>query len=340
MLILILLLSGCATIIRLDEPDSSQFNKMYSNVNYTLNGIDVKNVGELYIYADGSTTWAKANKPIEDYYYESLSTTLRAIGLREISNSNIEITAEIIDVSLSWNSGINVPVEGKIEVKLSIEDTKVGSVTYTDTFFNSFEKIAWGGGLPAYGMANDVIEEAISQQMQDIVNTIDFSKILSFQADETDAASEPEIKESGSIKPASRLIDRNNLPIVTVFDFEYEGISENEANFLVDFLGGALFDTGNYRIIDRTQREAILSEIEFSLSGCTDETCQLEAGKLLAADYMVVGSLGKVGSRFVINAKLIDVESGETVLSARDIYSDVDSMLDGCDELAIELSVY
>ncbi len=65
----------------------------------------------------------------------------------------------------------------------------------------------------------------------------------------------------------------------------------------------------------------------------------MEIGKLLAADYLVIGSLGKLGSRFIINAKLIDIELGETVLSAREIYPNVDAMIDGCDEFAVRLSV-
>ncbi|MCD6397927.1 MAG: hypothetical protein J7L71_10350 [Spirochaetaceae bacterium] len=71
--------------------------------------------------------------------------------------------------------------------------------------------------------------------------------------------------------------------------------------------------------------------------GCTDEECQLEVGKLLAADYMVVGNLGKIGTRYAMSARLIDVETGETVLSVRDIYSNMDSMLDGCSDITNKL---
>ena len=146
--------------------------------------------------------------------------------------------------------------------------------------------------------------------------------------------------ETGSADASVSSVSRSGKkvqPIVTVFDFSFEGVSEKESQMLVDFLSGALFDTKAYRIIDRNQREAILSEIEFSLSGCIDESCQLEAGKLLAADYMVVGSLGKLGTRYVINAKLVEIETGETLLSARNAFDNVDGMLDGTSDIAKKL---
>ncbi|MBN1647178.1 MAG: hypothetical protein JW874_04025 [Spirochaetales bacterium] len=131
--------------------------------------------------------------------------------------------------------------------------------------------------------------------------------------------------------------ERIGLPVITVFDFAFEGISKMEAEVLVDMLSGALLNTGKFRIIDRTQRQVLLDEIEFSLSGCTDESCQLEVGKLLSADYMVIGGLGKVGTRFVINTKLIEIESGETRATVQNLYANVDAMLDGCAVLVNKL---
>ena len=67
----------------------------------------------------------------------------------------------------------------------------------------------------------------------------------------------------------------NDKPLLTVLDFIGSNVSEQERQVLVDFISSHVVSSGKYRVIDRMQRDAILKEIEFSYSGCTDESCQL-----------------------------------------------------------------
>ena len=89
------------------------------------------------------------------------------------------------------------------------------------------------------------------------------------------------------------------------------------------------FNTKEFDVLDRSQRDNILKEIEFSLSDCADESCQLEAGRMLTADIIIVGSIGKVGTRLALNVQLIDVETGATKSSAANIYASMDALVDG-----------
>ena len=63
---------------------------------------------------------------------------------------------------------------------------------------------------------------------------------------------------------------------LAVLDFTTEAVSATEMNAIVEFLSAELFNTRKYIVIDVSQRENILTEMEFSMSGCTDETCALE----------------------------------------------------------------
>ncbi len=85
------------------------------------------------------------------------------------------------------------------------------------------------------------------------------------------------------------------------------------------------------------QRDNILEELQFSGSGCTDESCQLEIGKMLQANKMIVGSMGAVGNLQILNVKLVDVETGETLKSASKEYANMDEMLLGSTQLVNEL---
>ena len=99
---------------------------------------------------------------------------------------------------------------------------------------------------------------------------------------------------------------QENLPVIASLDFELNGVSESEAVIILDFITADLAESGKYRIIDRSQRENIMSEIALSMSGCTDLSCQLEIGKMLSADQLLVGSIGHVGDRNIINLKIRD----------------------------------
>lgn len=162
---------------------------------------------------------------------------------------------------------------------------------------------------------------------------------LGLSAPETPAADAAPVQPQApaAASPGSE-VDRSTLPILTVFDFAVQGMSEQESMFIVDILSSALFDTRQYRILDRNQRNKILEEVEFSLSGCTDEECQLEVGQMLAADKIVTGSLGTIGNRYAINIKLIDVASGETISTAYSIYENLDALVDDCTTLAFQLA--
>ena len=128
-----------------------------------------------------------------------------------------------------------------------------------------------------------------------------------------------------------------SIPTISVLDFAVSNISDEESLVLTDYLSSVIHQSGLYRVIDRSQRETILKELQFSLSGCADESCQLEAGRLLQARYIIVGSVGSLGSRFFLNMKLIDVETGETLNTSSNKYNSVDLMIDDSEALALNL---
>jgi len=124
--------------------------------------------------------------------------------------------------------------------------------------------------------------------------------------------------------------------IISVLDFKTSGISKAEVEVFVDYLCAHIVRTGRYRLIDKMQREALLREMEFSYEECTDESCQLQIGKLLAANRIVVGSIGRVGERYLLTIKLIDVQTGEAVKTGSEKYGDLNQLIDDSERLATE----
>lgn len=126
--------------------------------------------------------------------------------------------------------------------------------------------------------------------------------------------------------------------IITVLDFKTDSFSKQEMTSIISLLSSALFKTGKFTVIDVTERDNLLKELEFSVSDCSDESCQLEIGKMLAAEMIVVGSLSQVGSKTILTSKILETGTGRTLHTADGIYDDVDLLVDDIFGFAQELA--
>lgn len=74
----------------------------------------------------------------------------------------------------------------------------------------------------------------------------------------------------------------------------------------------------------------ILKAQDFNLSDqCNSAECAVQVGQLLGVTQMIAGDLGKLGSTYTIDLRLIDVESGKILQSkTQDYKGEIDGMLD------------
>jgi hypothetical protein len=71
--------------------------------------------------------------------------------------------------------------------------------------------------------------------------------------------------------------------------------------------------------MERAQMNKILGEQSFQNSGvCNQSECAVEIGRVIGLDQMVVGSVGKLGNAWSLTLRLVSIESGEVLASARD----------------------
>ena len=127
-----------------------------------------------------------------------------------------------------------------------------------------------------------------------------------------------------------------DLPVLSVLDFAATSVSASEARVITDVLSTYIVRTGAYRVIDRNQREAMLEEIEYSYSDCTDQSCQLEIGRLLSAAQLVVGSIGRIEGWLVATVRLVDVPTGQVLGSVSQKYPSLEAVIDGLPDLALQ----
>ncbi len=102
---------------------------------------------------------------------------------------------------------------------------------------------------------------------------------------------------------------------IAVMDLTPQNISSVTSTIVSDFLRNELFNIEKFVVLERNNMEAVLKEQSFQRSGCTTNECAVEVGKLLNVQQMVVGSVNKLGDKYYINVRMVDVGSGTIIKS-------------------------
>ena len=125
---------------------------------------------------------------------------------------------------------------------------------------------------------------------------------------------------------------------IAVFEFENNRLDKEIAKTLTDRLRNELVQFDEIEIVERKRIDAVFQEQKIQMSGCADE-CLIEVGKILGSSSIIVGSIGKVGNYFTINARKINATTAkvESAISY-DSYSDIDQLLiKGMSEVAFKI---
>jgi len=99
-------------------------------------------------------------------------------------------------------------------------------------------------------------------------------------------------------------------PTVAILDFEGQDISVQEVQTLTERMRSEIGATNAVRLIERKAIESIMAEQGLAQSGCVSDECAAEVGQLLGVQFMVNGTIGKLGDKYTIDAKMFSVETG------------------------------
>ncbi|MFB3894671.1 MAG: hypothetical protein ACE14V_00050 [bacterium] len=122
-------------------------------------------------------------------------------------------------------------------------------------------------------------------------------------------------------KSASITNTKSKLAVVdfTVFG---SGIDKDLGKAVAELMRSCFVDTGKYIVIDKNTMDKTILEKRITVT----EQTGIELGKLYNADFVVDGSILKIGPSYIMTGKLADVKSGE-VLSGKNISGKGDDQL-------------
>lgn len=120
---------------------------------------------------------------------------------------------------------------------------------------------------------------------------------------------------------------------VAIAEFIGKNVSQADASIVADFIRTELVNTHMFNVMDRNNMDTVLAEQKFQNSGCTEQECAVEMGKLLNVKKMFVGSLSKLVDSYYITVNVIDVETGKILASYESDASSSRELKDTCRKL-------
>ncbi|MCX6832272.1 MAG: hypothetical protein NT028_09095 [candidate division Zixibacteria bacterium] len=110
-----------------------------------------------------------------------------------------------------------------------------------------------------------------------------------------------------SISISSLVCAQERLAVLPLMGSGVE-VSTQETAYLL--LVSEINKLKKYDVISKTEIEALVGD-----RGCSESACAIEIGKHANAQKVVFGSLNKLGEKIILQYNLVDVSTGETLLS-------------------------
>ena len=114
---------------------------------------------------------------------------------------------------------------------------------------------------------------------------------------------------------------------IAIMDFNPKGISGKDAYTVSEVIRNGMINSREYIVVEREQMNRVLHEQGFQMTGCTDNFCAVEAGKLLSANKILVGSISQLSDKIIITGRIVDVEKGTAEFSEK-VYAETLNDLD------------
>ncbi|MBU4443758.1 MAG: DUF5683 domain-containing protein [Candidatus Marinimicrobia bacterium] len=90
---------------------------------------------------------------------------------------------------------------------------------------------------------------------------------------------------------------------------------KNIGTLVSEVLAGELMKYETFTLVERMQLKKVLDEQTLALSGLIDSETSVMIGNLLGARAIISGSVIEAGNFFIVNARMVDVETGEVILT-------------------------
>ncbi len=109
----------------------------------------------------------------------------------------------------------------------------------------------------------------------------------------------------------------NRIAVVRFTNLGPTASEKKMGQIVAELLTTSLARRAQFQLVEREQIEKVLEELKLSLLGLAEAENAEMVGKLLNARAIITGSVSEVGEVFSINARQVDVGTGEVILAVK-----------------------
>ncbi|MDI6641642.1 MAG: CsgG/HfaB family protein, partial [Elusimicrobiota bacterium] len=117
-----------------------------------------------------------------------------------------------------------------------------------------------------------------------------------------------------------------------------EGISASDVATISELLRTAIINTNVFTVIERGRIDLVMAELGYQQTGCTEQECAIQIGKILNARKVLIGSVGKLGTVYLVNIRVVDVETSKVEYADKGRADALEKIETVVEELAIRLA--
>ena len=107
-------------------------------------------------------------------------------------------------------------------------------------------------------------------------------------------------------------------PAIAIIDFDggsYQ--TAQKAAVMTGLFRNELVRSGRASIVDRRNMDRIIAEMQFQMSDWADPSKIKQIGRMIGADFLIVGNFDMLGDKMYLIAQMLDIETARVVHSSR-----------------------
>jgi len=160
---------------------------------------------------------------------------------------------------------------------------------------------------------------ADEQFHQTIINEIQ-EKILLARQQDRHARMDKNIKAIKAKIPIDRQVLQSGSVVPTLMiDFRSKEEDTGKDQLIASVITEQLIQNGNIQIVERTDLDQILEELNFGSSRLIDPSKRLALGKILSANMLLSGWVHPSDSETQISMRVSNIETGRTILAVNEV---------------------
>ncbi|OHD15645.1 MAG: hypothetical protein A2086_13765 [Spirochaetes bacterium GWD1_27_9] len=130
----------------------------------------------------------------------------------------------------------------------------------------------------------------------------------------------------------------NKKSRIAILDFKAIGIDATLASGIQENLSSSIIDQNTFIVVERSQLNKVMQELNLAGADEFNEESAAKIGNLLGVEFVLLGSVTKIGVNITINVRAIEVKTGLAAFAKKVTTKSETELVDAIDNLASLIS--